>query len=136
MSCLAGPMVILMCWRGGAIRRITRALDAGTLYAGIERAMRASAAAWNSGANGSATITGAGSTLGIGGRLFVGFAGVGTMNIASGGVVTSSDGSVSGLPSANGSGVTVIGTGSRWTLTGDLGFTSDGHLSASSASRT
>ncbi len=82
------------------------------------------------GSTGIVTVTGASSTLGVGGRLFVGAGGTGTLNILAGGVTTSGAGSV-GVSGSIGT-ATVSGTGSTWNDTGALTVGSGGSLTAQS----
>lgn len=97
--------------------------------------------------DGTVTVTGAGSSWTMNDAFSVGGWGTGTLTIADGGEVTNVDGYIGGFrPSAfgidpnvvgydpNGTGtVTVTGTGSQWTNSGDLnvGFLGDGTLTIS-----
>ncbi len=82
---------------------------------------------YNAGASGQVIVTGRGSMWTGSGGLYVGYdGGKGTLQIASGGTVTDEAGSVGGYntlyggdPDSSGS-VTVTGSGSTWTNTGDL----------------
>ncbi|MDH7801993.1 MULTISPECIES: autotransporter domain-containing protein [unclassified Rhizobium] len=71
----------------------------------------------NGGGTGSATVSGAGSTLQSRGDLHVGLDGNGSMTVGAGGTVESRDGYVA-TRGASASAVTVTGGGSSWTMTG------------------
>ncbi len=69
---------------------------------------------------GEALVSGVGSTWTNTGSMLVGGGGVGTLDILSGGHVESASASVSNLASAAGSTVNVDGSGSEWSVSGDL----------------
>lgn len=73
----------------------------------------------STGSVGSVTVTGAGSTWENGAELYVGFQGMGTLQILAGGAVTNTDASIAGGTGADGSAVQ-IGGGATWTNTGEL----------------
>ena len=77
----------------------------------------------NSGANGTVTVTGTGSSWTDGGDLFVGNSGTGTLFISAGGSVSNSQNNIGasiGQNAGSNGMVTVTGTGSMWTDNGDL----------------
>ncbi len=88
----------------------------------------------NPGAHGSASVIGAmlNST-----DLYVGSAGVGTLDVGPGGAVSSANGSIAGTTSANGSAVTIGGANATWTLSGDLsvGYGGQGSLTIQDTGR-
>lgn len=70
-------------------------------------------------ATGSVTVDGAGSTMTVGQALEVGWIGKGTLDIRSGGVVTSGEGRIASGEGSSGV-VTIDGTGSAWSSTGTI----------------
>ena len=82
-----------------------------------------------SGANGTANITGSGSswTLGgtLGGKLSIGGYGIGRLNITNGGVVSNGRGDLGAGPSANGKAI-VDGAHSQWNNSGFLNVGNEG----------
>ncbi|CAN7657421.1 autotransporter domain-containing protein [Bosea sp. LjRoot9] len=92
--------------------------DGGALTTGVFRIGN------NAGSNGTATVTGAGTSLTALYQTYVGVAGTGSLTIADGATVSSGGGGGSGYMggAATGNGtVTVTGTGSRWINIFDLG---------------
>lgn len=73
----------------------------------------------NTGSVGLVTVTGTGSTWENGAEIYVGFQGMGTLQILAGGTVTNTDASIAGGIGADGSAV-VVGGGATWTNTGEL----------------
>jgi T5SS/PEP-CTERM-associated repeat protein len=69
----------------------------------------------NSSGQGTANISGAGSTLDVNTLLIVGDAGTGTLNVTAGGLVESLSGILGDLPGSTGT-VTISGAGSRWNV--------------------
>ena len=83
---------------------------------------------YDSGSTGEVTVDGSGSTWTIGGRrnhMYVGYYGQGTLNITNGGAVSNYRGYI-GLYSGSTGVVTVDGSGSTWTNSGDLSVGSSG----------
>ncbi len=68
---------------------------------------------------GLATVTGVGSTWNNSGEFHIGRAGTGTLNVESGGTVSSGKGYIATLSGSTGT-VTVTGAGSQWNNSGDL----------------
>ncbi len=78
------------------------------------------------GSQGTATVNGSGSTwTNHGASLIVGFAGTGTLNITGGGAVADGNGFLGSAGAAVGT-VTVDGSGSTWTNSGDVAVGGDG----------
>jgi outer membrane autotransporter protein len=73
----------------------------------------------NSDANGTVTVTGAGSEWSNSNTLIVGYGGTGTLAVSNGGKVSSGSGSVGAYVGATGT-ATVDGSGSTWTSSGSL----------------
>ena len=73
---------------------------------------------WGKGSTGTATVEGASSTWTIANTLTVGLSGTGSLTISDGGVVSSASGDVGtgGLAAT----VSIDGTGSQWTMSGQL----------------
>ena len=87
---------------------------------------------YSSGATGTATVTGCGSTLTNSNELYVGYYGVGTLAIEDSGQVSSTN-SYLGRESGSTGSVTVTGNGSTWTNSGNLhvGYKGKGTLNVS-----
>jgi T5SS/PEP-CTERM-associated repeat protein len=83
----------------------------------------------NTDANGTAIVTGAGSSWNNTRDLRVGYRGTGTLRVESGAVVTSADGSLGNQYQANASGsVIVTGAGSMWNIAGGLNLSNNASL--------
>ncbi|SIO72588.1 outer membrane autotransporter barrel domain-containing protein [Burkholderia sp. GAS332] len=75
---------------------------------------------YSAGSTGAVTVGGAGSTWADGSSLYVGYNSAGTLNITAGGTVSSGGAAVIGNTAGVTGTVTVDGTGSNWTATGNL----------------
>jgi len=82
---------------------------------------------------GSVTVAGSGSSWTNTGNLYIGLFGTGSLDISDGGAVSSSGNSFIGNNSDGDGSVTVAGSGSSWTNTGDLtiGYSGTGSLAIS-----
>jgi T5SS/PEP-CTERM-associated repeat protein len=100
---------------------------AGTLLIadGLEIASSGGELGNRSGSNGTATVTGTGSTWTNSGNLLVGRSGTGTLNIQAGGKVSNSVGSLGNGSGSTGT-ATVTGTGSIWINSRELSVGSSG----------
>ncbi len=110
----------------------------GTLSveAGGKVSSSSSVVGFSSGSEGSATVTGAGSSWTNTFDLYVGSSGIGTLSVEAGGKVSSSRGFI-GYSSGTESSATVTGAGSTWTNTYNLyvGFAGNGTLTISDSGK-
>lgn len=94
--------------------------NGGTVSNGVDGYIGA-----NSGATGTVTVTGTGSSWTHAGTVAVGESGTGTLTVANGGMVSNASAVIGTNAGATGT-VTVIGTGSSWTNAGNLTVGQDG----------